>query len=297
MWLWGDLLVWVLAGKPLLARMSLCFQFFKTGLGGLSGADLQGWFFQKMSPLDRALVLSFSDPLPFSSPAEPYSLSFSWSLSFSFSLSQHSEPWIPPMWNFYKCPIIDKGFPGGSAGKEFACHCRRCKRHRFDPWVGKIPCRRKPGEENVNPFQYSCLENPMDRGAWWAIVRGVAKSRTGLKTYSLRLRLSWKVTILRVYVLSRVLLFTIPWPVACMAPLSMGFSKQEYWSGLPFPTPGDSPDPWVEPATQEWNPHPLQFLHFLHWQVGSLPLVPWKAPTFSFYSSETHISWDGSLLP
>ena len=34
------------------------------------------------------------------------------------------------------------------------------------------------GEENGNPFQYSCLENPVDRGAWWAILHGVAKSRT-----------------------------------------------------------------------------------------------------------------------
>ena len=36
-----------------------------------------------------------------------------------------------------------------------------------------------PGEGNGNPLQYSCLENPMDRGAWWATVHGVAKSQTG----------------------------------------------------------------------------------------------------------------------
>ena len=36
--------------------------------------------------------------------------------------------------------------------------------------------------------------------------------------------------------------------VACQAPLSMGFSRQEYWSGLPFPSPGDLPDPGIEPA-------------------------------------------------
>ena len=36
--------------------------------------------------------------------------------------------------------------------------------------------RRSPGEGNVNPLQYSCLENPMDRGAWWATVHGVAES-------------------------------------------------------------------------------------------------------------------------
>ena len=47
--------------------------------------------------------------------------------------------------------------------------------------------------------------------------------------------------------LSRVRLFVTPWTVAYQAPLSMGFSRQEYWSGLPFPSPGDLPDPGVEP--------------------------------------------------
>ena len=40
-----------------------------------------------------------------------------------------------------------------------------------------------------------------------------------------------------------------PWSIACQAPLSMGFSKQEYWSGLPFPSPGDLPDPGIEPRS------------------------------------------------
>ena len=39
------------------------------------------------------------------------------------------------------------------------------------------------------------------------------------------------------------LILVIPWTVACQAPLSMGFSRQEYWSGLPFPSPGDLPNP------------------------------------------------------
>ena len=39
-----------------------------------------------------------------------------------------------------------------------------------------------------------------------------------------------------------------PWTVACQAPLFMGFSRQEYWSGLPFPSPGDFPDPGIEPG-------------------------------------------------
>ena len=57
------------------------------------------------------------------------------------------------------------GFPCGSVVKSLPTS-RRC---RFNPWVRKIP-----GEGNGNPFQCSCLENPMDRGVWWAIVHGVA---------------------------------------------------------------------------------------------------------------------------
>ena len=48
--------------------------------------------------------------------------------------------------------------------------------------------------------------------------------------------------------LSDVQLFATPWTVACKAPLSMGFSRQEYRSGLPFSTPGDFSDPGIEPA-------------------------------------------------
>ena len=51
-------------------------------------------------------------------------------------------------------------------------------RHRFSPWVGKIPCRRA-----WQPLQYYCLENPMDRGAWWATVHGVSKSLTRLSIF------------------------------------------------------------------------------------------------------------------
>ena len=67
---------------------------------------------------------------------------------------------------------------------------------------------------------------------------------------------------------SRVRLFTTPRTVARQAPLSMGFSRQEYWSGLPFPPPGDLPDPGMEPTS----------LSLLHWQAGSLPLAPLTVP-------------------
>ena len=49
--------------------------------------------------------------------------------------------------------------------------------------------------------------------------------------------------------LSGVQLFATLWTVARQAPLSMGFSRQEYWSGLPFPSPGDLPDPGIEPGS------------------------------------------------
>ena len=63
-------------------------------------------------------------------------------------------------------------FPGGSVSKESACNVAD---------LGSIPgSGRSSGEENDNPLQYSCLENSMDRGAWWAIVHGVAKSWTQL---------------------------------------------------------------------------------------------------------------------
>ena len=71
-----------------------------------------------------------------------------------------------------------RDFPGGSEGKESACSVGG---------PGLIPgLGRSPGEGNGNPVQYSCLENPMDRGAWRATVHGVTKSRTQL-TLSLSL--------------------------------------------------------------------------------------------------------------
>ena len=67
---------------------------------------------------------------------------------------------------------IYKGFPGSSAGKEFTCNAGD---------LGSIPeLGRSPGKGNGNPLQYSCLENPMDRGAWQSTVHGVAKSRAQL---------------------------------------------------------------------------------------------------------------------
>ena len=71
------------------------------------------------------------------------------------------------------------GDPGGASGEEPA---RQCRRHRD---VGLIPeSGRFPGGGHGDPLQYSCLKNPMDRGAWRATVHRVAKSQTRLKRLS-----------------------------------------------------------------------------------------------------------------
>ena len=56
-------------------------------------------------------------------------------------------------------------------------------------------------------------------------------------------------SLVKVKSLSRVQLFVTPWTAAHQAHPSMGFSRQEYWSGLPFPFPGDLPDPGIEPGS------------------------------------------------
>ena len=64
--------------------------------------------------------------------------------------------------HIYPCPLLILSFPGGSSGKESACN--------VGVLVLKPGLGRSPGEGNGNPLQDSCLENLMDRGAWWAIV-------------------------------------------------------------------------------------------------------------------------------
>ena len=72
---------------------------------------------------------------------------------------------------FFMVPVTKPlGFSGGSVVKNSPANARD---------RGLIPgYGRSPGEENGNPLQYSCLENPMDKGGWWTIVHGVAKSQT-----------------------------------------------------------------------------------------------------------------------
>ena len=77
--------------------------------------------------------------------------------------------------NFRMFSLLPGDFPGGSDSKASVCNADE---PGLNPGLGS-----SPGEGNGNPFQYSCLENPIDRGAWWATIHGVAKSQTKLSDF------------------------------------------------------------------------------------------------------------------
>jgi len=178
---------------------------------------------------------------------------------------------------------------GDSDRKESACNAGD---------MGSIPgLGRSPGGGHSNPLQYSCLENPVDRKSWWAVIHRIAKSQTRLRQPNTHAHLPiqyhfhsrcmgvyvcvqslsqdrvsvgrWKIwemddgescsTIylyiepLKMYSLfSRWVMsdsFVTLWTVAHKASLSMGLPVQEYWSRLPFPSPGDLRDPQIKPVS------------------------------------------------
>ena len=89
-----------------------------------------------------------------------------------FNISSSWVPGVKPGHKLRPWGLLAWTLPGGSDGKESACNIRGS---------GLIPgSGRSPGEGNGNPLQYSCLENSMDRGAWWATVHRVTKCQTGL---------------------------------------------------------------------------------------------------------------------
>ena len=79
------------------------------------------------------------------------------------------------------CGPVNVSFPGGASGKEPACNAQDIRD------TGSIPgSERSPGGGHGNPLQYSCLENPVEGGAWWAIVHRAAQSQTRLKWLSMQ---------------------------------------------------------------------------------------------------------------
>ena len=135
---------------------------------------------------------------------------------------------------------------------------------------------------NGIPLQYSCLGIPKDRGAWWTTVHGVRKSQTWLKNWAttiiaisansynwvvsnlVSVRLTMCHIFLFLHMFNNLLLcsvyvcsvaqscLTLCDPLDCHLPgssVSMEFFRQEYWCGLPFPTPGDLSDPGIRLAS------------------------------------------------
>ena len=147
-------------------------------------------------------------------------------------------------------------FPGGASGKELTCQCRRPERHRFDPRVGQIPWRRAwqptlvflPGESH-------------GQRSWWATVccyevtSVVSDSVRPHRKQPTRLRRPWDspgkntgegchflLQCVKVKSESEVAqscpFLETAWTAAHQAPPSMGFSRREYWSGVPLPSLG-----------------------------------------------------------
>ena len=97
--------------------------------------------------------------------------------------------------------------------------------------------------------------------------------------------------------LSHVRLFATPWTVAYQAPQSMEFSRQEYWSGLPFPSPGYLPNPGIEPGSPALKADSFLFVclfscHFLQ-NSGMDPILPWNC-SHTGSGSAQHMQADSS---
>ena len=210
-----------------------------------------------------------------------------------------TTPWFHNQCDFtegvrteYLCPSPQfMGFPCGSASKE--------SNSNVGDLGSILGLGKSPGEGQGYPLQYSGLENPMD-----CIVPGVVKSWTQLSDFHFSQFICWKSNLQldsikrwgwgrwlghegvaketsesEVKSLSRVRLFVTSWTVAYQAPLSMGFSRQEYWSGLPCPSPGDLPDPGIEPRVSH-----IVGRHFTVWATREVQ----KRPYFHFFAMWAH---------
>ena len=122
-------------------------------------------------------------------------------------------------------------------------------------------------------FAQSCLtlSNPIDCSLPGSSVHGIFQAGV----------LEWGAIAFSKKLLSHVQLFVTPWIVACQAPLSMGFSRQEYWSGLPFPSPRDLRNPGIEPRSPALAGRFFTFHATREAQGGFLLLLLFSHPVMS----------------
>ena len=121
-----------------------------------------------------------------------------------------------------------------------------------------------PAAATVRLQSYPTLCNPIDSSLPGYPVPGILQART-LERVAISFSSVWKWKV-KVKSLSRVRLFSSPWTAACQAPPSMGFSRQEYWSGVPLPSLPSSPtrDQTTAVETQCLN----------HWTTREVPIIP-----------------------
>ena len=190
------------------------------------------------------------------------------------------------MYTYIHIHIYIHRLPRWHTGKESTCRCRRCKKHKFDPWVRKIPWSMKgqpasvflPGKfhgqrslEGYHPWGHRVRQD-------WATKHARTRARTHTHyiffIHSSIARHLGCLPFLTVcaHLLSHVQLFVTPWTVVRQAPLSIDSPGKNTGVGCYFFLWGYSP-------TQGLNPH---LLHLLHWQTVSLPLSHLGSPITQF---------------
>ena len=115
--------------------------------------------------------------------------------------------------------------------------------------------------QSISRFSRVRLCDPRDGSPPGSPFPGILQART-LEWVAISFSNAWKWEV-KVKQLSHVWLFVTPWTVTCLALLSMEFSRQEHWSGIPFPPPGDLPDPGIGPESPALQVDSLLFGHFL----------------------------------
>ena len=161
---------------------------------------------------------------------------------------------------------------------------------------------------NGNPVKVPILidRNPSKLLTWTSLVvwwlRFRAPNTRGLGSIPSQETTS-HIPQLRVHVLSlvsSVWLFATPWTVALQPPLSMGFSRQEHWSGLPCPLPGDLPDPGIKPASYAWQVDSLNhrgcLLSAFNLRYSSSPMFQYWFSVCMIYSLLKVGYWSSLLL-
>ena len=119
-----------------------------------------------------------------------------------------------------------------------------CKVWRWRFLAGWHTSSGKPAEVDSNQIKTLIENNQYYTMQEIANILKISKS--SVENHLHQLEVKWRSEVKS---LSHVRLFVTPWTVAYQAPPSMGFSRQEYWSGLPFPSPGDLPKPGIEPVS------------------------------------------------